>query len=100
MVWEEICQIQQKLSIEQLGLPDPQISNLRDTEQEIILLSKTYSTRDKLGQFIVKTKYIEKLFPIFEECELLYNDLESADALQELFVISNILKSISIRSLS
>jgi hypothetical protein len=49
MVWEQICQIQQKLSIEQFGLPDPRISNLRDIEQEVMLLSKTYATRDNLG---------------------------------------------------
>lgn len=94
-VWDEICKIQRLLSVETVSLPEPQLSNLRDIEMMIQSFSKTYVTRDNLGKFIIESKYIEHLIPVFEECESLYQDLDSQDSLQDLFTISSILRSIS-----
>lgn len=95
-IWDLIVSTQQRLNLASFSLPDPCISNLQETEAIITECSKTLLYKEQLVYFILSSKYLSKLAIVFNDCESIYTDLASSEALNDLYTISSILKSISI----
>lgn len=93
-VWNRVDSFRHKLAVETVALPDPHISNLQEIENEVDMFSRTFNNRANLAQFVVSTNFIQKLVPVFTECEETYMDLDSEDALQDLFTMSSIMKAL------
>lgn len=69
-----------------ITLPQPELRNLKEIEEQMRGLSNTQSGRDAMAKFIIADDYIPKLTPLVEMAE----DLESIDDLHRL---CNIMKT-------
>ncbi|KAJ3396991.1 Platinum sensitivity protein [Lobulomyces angularis] len=108
-IWDQIATIQRKLMLlsgdfvnnamedeynSQLNFPPPEPSNLKDIEQSFLSASRSVIGRDNAIASIIEQKYIDKLVELFEKVEKSYMDLENEKSLDNLFTMSNIIKSI------
>lgn len=64
-------------------LPDPTLSNIETITQVLRSIARTAAGREKLSAFVLRTHFVEKLFPIFRESE----DLEDLDGLHDMCIL-------------
>jgi protein phosphatase-4 regulatory subunit 3 len=96
-IWKFIDMVQQQQQLvnggpddapsEDVNLPPPTMSNLKEVEDEMRRLSNTQMGRDALAKFVMQEDYIPKLVPLVQEAE----DLEG---LSELHRLCNIMKTL------